>query len=955
MGPMKRPAAQTKEVISFGPFSLVASERLLTKDGVPVELSARAFDALVILLSRPNKVVSKNDLLAEVWPDATVEEGSLRFHIASLRKALGDGKDGARYITTASGRGYCFVAPVSRSNDRSEKSTEATVSFRAANLPLRLSGLVDREEDLEKLSSRLNTARFVTVVGSGGVGKTTVAVAVAHQLSRTFHGAVLFVDLSMVSDPYLVATTVASLLGLSVQSSDATASLIAYLRDKRLLLILDTCEHLIEAVAALTSMIFTAAPYVHILATSRETLQVEGENVYRLDPLAFPPDDLELTADVARTFPATQLFVQRAVASGAQLELNDAEAAVVVNICRKLDGVALAIELAARRVEAYGLHKTATLLDQRLAHLWAGSRTSPPRQKTLQATLDWSYGLLSEKERTVLRRLAVFVGHFTLDAALAVATSEWLDQAAVFSAIDSLVAKSMVAARPIGAMMRYRLLDTTRAYALDIRIDETEAADLAVRHATYYRQWLDQSGAGWFNLSTGTEQAPHFAALNNVRAALEWCFGEGDNSETGVKLAAAAAPVFLMMSLLPECHRWSKRGLLALDQANRGGPEEMHLQAGVGIASMHIHGENETARAALDRSLEIAEDRGDSLNEAGLLGMLHMFHFRGANFGTALRYAQRCQTVARHIEDRAAIALAHSILGRSLLMMGDVGGARAELEQLLNVWSPSLQSSTIYLVYDRHFRAGIALARTLWLQGYPDQAVERARETVKLAERMDHPASLTVLLTWAASIFLWTGDLQSAEEHITSSVAIAESYSLGPLAAVGRARKAQLAIRRGDALDGVASMRSSLEEIHAVRYELITTEFNISLVQGLAAVGQFAEATRLLDDAIRQVETNGDTCYMPELLRLKAGLLQSIVQPRLDEAEKCLMQSLELSRRQGARGWELRSAIDLATLWAHQERHDRGRILLRPVFEQFTEGFETDDLQAAERLLKTLS
>src|SRR5580704_14080764 len=415
MGPMKRPAAQTKEVISFGPFSLVASERLLTKDGVPVELSARAFDALVILLSRPNKVVSKNDLLAEVWPDATVEEGSLRFHIASLRKALGDGKDGARYITTASGRGYCFVAPVSRSNDRSKKSTEATVSFRAANLPLRLSGLVDREEDLEKLSSRLNTARFVTVVGSGGVGKTTVAVAVAHQLSRTFDGAVLFVDLGMLSDPRLVATTVASLLGLSVQSSDATVSLTAYLRDKRLLLILDTCEHLIEAVAALTSMIFTAAPHVHILATSRETLQVEGENVYRLDPLAFPPDDLELTADVARTFPATQLFVQRAVASGAQLELNDAEAAVVVNICRKLDGVALAIELAARRVEAYGLHKTATLLDQRLAHLWAGSRTSPPRQKTLQATLDWSYGLLSEKERMVLRRLAVFVGHFTLD------------------------------------------------------------------------------------------------------------------------------------------------------------------------------------------------------------------------------------------------------------------------------------------------------------------------------------------------------------------------------------------------------------------------------------------------------------------------------------------------------------------------------------------------------------
>ena len=949
------PAAPNKEILSFGPFSLVASERLLTKDGAPVELSARAYEILVTLVSRHNEVISKNDLLAQVWPDVTVEESSLRFHVARLRKALGDGKDGARYISTAAGRGYCFVAPVSRSNGRSEGSGAATVSFSQANLPGRLSGLVDREEDLERLSTRLKATRFVTIVGSGGVGKTTIAVAVAHQLIQAFSGAVLFVDLSMLSDPRLVATTVASLLGLSVQSSDATASLIAYLRDKRLLLILDTCEHLIEAVSALTSIIFTAAPHVHILATSRETLEAEGENIYRLDPLAFPPDDPGLTADVARTFPATQLFVQRAVASGAQLDLSDAEAAIVVSICRKLDGVALAIELAARRVETHGLHQTAILLDQRLAHLWAGPRTAPPRQKTLRATLDWSYGLLSETERMVLRRLAVFVGHFTLDAALAVVTGEPLDQAAAFGAIDSLVAKSMLATRPIGAMMRYRLLDTTRAYALDIRIDETEATDLAMRHATYYRQWLDQSGTEWFNLSTGTEQAPHFAALNNVRAALEWCFDDTGKREVGVRLAAAAAPVFLMMSLLPECHRWSERALRALDKTSRGGPEEMHLQAGLGIASMHIHGENETARAALERSLAIAEEHGDSLNEAGLLGMLHMFHFRGGDFGTALRYAERCRSVARHTEDRAAVALAHSILGRSLLMMGDVSGARAELEELLKVWSPSLQSSTIYLVHDRHFRAGIALARTLWLQGYPVQAVERVRETVKGAERIDHPASLTVLLAWAASIFLWTGDLQSAEEHIASSLAIAESYSLGPLASVGRARKAQLAIRRGDTRDGIASLRRSLEEIHTVRYELITTEFNISLAQGLAAVRQFSEAIGLLDDVIGQVARNGDTCYMPELLRVKAGLLQSLARPRIDEAVMCLMQSLELSRRQGARGWELRSAVDLATLWAHQGQRDRGRELLQPVFEQFTEGFDTADLQAAERVLETLS
>src|SRR5262245_4113212 len=485
-------AAQARDVISFGPFSLIATERLLTKGGVPVELGARSLDILIALVSRPNDTVSKRDLLAQVWPDVTVEEGSLRFHMASLRKALGDGQNGARYITTLAGRGYCFVAPVSRSNDRNNGHGHAApptaADFPHANLPSRLARMVGRADDVAALSTHLMATRFVTIVGAGGVGKTTAAVAVAHDLSKTFAGAVLFVDLGMIGDPELVATAAASMLGLPVRSDDATPGLIAYLRDKRILLVLDTCEHLIDAVAALASRIFMEAPQAHIMATSREALRVEGEHVYRLDPLGCPPDHAGLTAADAQTFAATQLFMERAAASGARLDFSDAEAAIVASICRKLDGVALAIELAARRVEAYGLEQTATLLDQRLTLQWHGPRDAPPRQRTLHATLDWSYGLLSELERAVLRRLAVFLGHFTMDAALAVATSATVDQAQVFSAIDSLIAKSMLATRPIGATMRYRLLDTTRAYALEISIDAAEVADLATRHAGYYRR-----------------------------------------------------------------------------------------------------------------------------------------------------------------------------------------------------------------------------------------------------------------------------------------------------------------------------------------------------------------------------------------------------------------------------------------------------------------------------------
>ncbi len=950
---MMEPAAQTNEVISFGPFILTANERLLTKTGAPVELSARALDVLMVLLSTPNEVVSKHDLLNRVWPDVTVEEGSLRFHIANLRKALGDGQEGARYIATLPGRGYCFVAPISRSSDRRVPQA-AAASFPYVNLPGRLVGMVGRDDDILKLSARLNSTRFVTIVGSGGVGKTTVAVAVGQHLMEAFSGAVLFVDLSMISDPELVSTALASMLGLTIVSSDATPSLIAHLRDRRILLILDTCEHLIAAVAALASNIHMAAPQVHILATSREALQVESEHVYRLDCLACPPDDNGLTAEVAQTFPAPKLFLERAMASGAQLDFSDAEAAIVVGICRKLDGVALAIELAARRVEAYGLHQTAALLDQRLTLLWVGPRTAPPRQKTLQATLDWSYGLLTDTERVVLRRLAIFVGHFTLDAALAIVTSATLDQALLLGAIDSLVAKSMVATRPIGAMMRYRLLDTTRAYALEMNVEAAERTDLAVRHATYYRRWLEQAGSDWSTLSTGMERAPHFAGLNNVRAALEWCFGPSGSVEIGFGLAAAAAPVFLVMSLLPECHRWSERAILALDDAMRGGPEEMHLQAGLGISLTQMQGGSDAARVALNRSLAIAEQRGDILHQAGLLGMLHMFHFRVGDFKIALHYAKHCRTVAGSIDDPSAVALAHSILGRSLLMMGDLGGARVELEALLPIWSRSQRTRSIYLAYDRHYRAGIALARTLWLQGHPASAVARADQAIKGAERMDHPASLVVVLTWAASIFLWTGDLPSAEAHIDSAISMAKANSLEPLAAVGQARKAELAIRRGLALEGVDSLREALETIHAVRYELITTEFDISLVQGMGAIGRLSEAMALLNETMQRVEKNGDAVYMPELLRVKACLHQAMPRPDINEAERCLVQSLELSRRQGAHAWELRSATDLAALYDSQGRTESSSALLRPVFEQFTEGLDTADLKAAERLLATL-
>nr|WP_245973706.1 winged helix-turn-helix domain-containing protein [Bosea caraganae] len=947
---------QTTDAVFFGPFSLIVSERLLTRDGAPVELGARTLDTLIALVSRPNEVIGKRDLMARVWPDVTVEEGSLRFHIAGLRKALGDGKDGARYIATLPGRGYCFVAPLSSPANGARRPAATSVPFRGVTfLPARLERMIGRTDAVAALSAQLAASRFVTIAGSGGVGKTTVAVAVAHDLLEGFDGAALFVDFGMLSDPGIVPVALASMLGISVQSDDPIPSLIAYLRDRHFLLILDNCEHVIEAAAGLAERIFLAAPQVHILATSREPLRVEGEHVHRLAPLTFPPDGPGLTAAAALTFPATQLFLERAAASGARVDLRDEDAAIVARICRKLDGVALAIELAAGRVQAYGLEQTAALLDERLTLLWLGQRTAPPRQKTLQATLDWSYGLLSELERAVLRRLSIFAGHFTLAAALAVASDAAIDQGRVLAAIDSLVAKSMVATRPVGAMMRYRLLDTTRAYARELSAADADFADLATRHATYYRRWLEQSGAEWPSLlNAAAERAPRLADLNNVRAALEWCFGSNGNAGIGVRLAAAAAPVFLAMSLLTDCQRWSERAVLALDDETRAGREEMHLQAALGLSLMFIRGSTETARVALDRSLAIAEDRGDAVDQLQLLAPLHIFHLRLGDFKTALHYARRSSAVAEAIEDPAALALAHSVLGISLHITGDLDGARRELEAALRHGSSFRRAGTVYLGFDHRNWAGIALARTLWLQGHPAQAVERARQTVAEAARMDHPVALSIALNWAISVFLWTGDLRSAEDYTDWFISRAETHSLTPYLAVGRGYKGQLAIRRGDAEAGVENLLASLETLHAARYELVSTAFNISLVRGLAALGRSTEGIAVIDEAIRLVEANGDASYMPELLRVKAIALLSLPQPTSGDAETCLRQSLDLSRRQAARAWELRAAVDLAALWAGQGRPDAARALLQPVFARFDEGSDTADLKAAERLLATL-
>jgi predicted ATPase/DNA-binding winged helix-turn-helix (wHTH) protein len=955
-------SALNRNILSFGRFELSPAERLLTADGARIELGARTLDTLIALASRPNEVLGKRELMAQVWPDVTVEEGSLRFHIAALRRALGDGRDGARYIATLAGRGYCFVAQVTRSAEPPAENA-AAASPAAHFLPARLARMVGRAETVRLIAARLHGSRFVTLAGAGGVGKTTVAVAVAHELLAAFEGAVVFVDLGMLRDASAVASSLAAILGLSVQSDDPLPELLTYLRDRRMLIVLDCCEHVIEAAARLAESLFMAAPSVHILATSREALRVEGEFVHRLAPLAVPPDDPGLTAAQALAFSATQLFLERAVANGARAEFDDADAAIVARICRKLDGVALALELAAGRVATYGLAQTASLLDQRLALQWPGARTAPPRQRSLNATLDWSYSLLSETERAVLGCLAVFVGHFTLAAAQAVAGTAAPDPAAFLDSIENLVAKSMLATHPVGARMRYRLLDTTRAYLLGIGADP---AARAARHAAFYLSWLEQIATAWPHLSDAGERASLRGDLGNARAALEWCFGPEGDGPLGVRLAVAAAPVFLAMSLLTECRLWSQRALDALDDATSGGRMEMRLQATLGLSMMWTRGNSAAAHAALNRSIAIAEAQGDVISQIQLFAPLHVFRLRSGEFRTALRHANHVRALSHAVEDPAAVSLARMLLGFSRHLAGELADARREFEAALRLQhdpfaNEASQPSPGTLTGDAMAApivalaasaCGSALARTLWLQGHPEQALQRVHQTFADAALVDHPVTLFVALTWAISVLLWNGHLDDAETQIARFAAHAEAYAMRPQIVIGRGFQGELAISRGDTASGIALLESSLHELHALGYEMLTTAFNIALVQGYSAIGNTGSGLELVNETIRLVEANGDLCYMPELLRMKAGLLRRGGPGLEDEAESCLAASLAMSRSQGALAWELRSSIDLAQRLAEQSRSDEAAALLHAVCARFTDGMRTADLVTAAGLLE---
>src|SRR5271170_2965116 len=939
-----RRSSQSNDVVSFGPFSLFAAERLLKKADEPIPLGDRALDLLIALAERAGEVVTHKELISTVWPDVTVEEGNLRFQMATLRKALGDGRDGVRYVSTVAGRGYCFVAPVTRSTAaRTVPVTGIATTERVQKLPPRPARMVGRDDTVRALAEQLQVRRFVSIVGAGGIGKTTVAISVAHALLDGFNGAVFFVDLAALTDAELVPTAVASALGFMVQTQDPVVSLLAFVGDKKILLVLDNCEHVIGVAAALAERVVCEAPQAHILATSREALRVEGEHVHLLYSLECPSEDAGLTATEALEYPAAQLFMERAAASGYGAVLSDIDAPIVARICRRLDGIALAVELAASRVGSVGIRGTSELLENRFSLLWHGRRTALPRHETLNAMLDWSYRLLSEREKVVLCRLSVFVGDFTLQAASSVASETDADQADVIDAVASLVTKSLVSATVINESTYCRLLDTTRTYAATKLAERGETDRIARSHAIVYSKFLEhdetiQSLFGEHDLSKYT---PH---IGNVRAALGWGLSDHGDVAVGIELATWAAPLLIGLSLLEECRTWCERALAALDDASRGASHEMILQEAMAISSMLTRGNSDHVRVELERGFALADAFRDRARQLRLL--VGLFHFLGrrGDFRGTLAVAEQASTIAQAAEHPAGTVWAEWWLGISHHFLGNQALSQLRLE---HGFALAVEVGT----FNSNFFGGLAqritvllgLARTLWLRGFSDRALRIVQGAIGEAANRDSPVPICLSLVYASTVLLWTGDLSGASGLVEQLIVHAGRYSLEPYRAIGIGLKGELAIARDEPESGLDLLRTALETLRTQHYNILLPDFIRASAEGLRKTGQFEEALFTIDGAIARATNSGVELDLSELLRIKSQILAA--QHDRESALNCLTDALTVARAQSALAWELRSAMALARLLAEDGQREQARDALALVYDSFTEGFETADLK----------
>jgi non-specific serine/threonine protein kinase len=815
----------------IGPFVLDGSMPVLMHAGASVGLGKRAVKVLEVLVAAAPEYVSKVSLIEAAWPGVIVEESNLAVQISAIRRALAKG-EGEGWLETLPGRGYRFVGPVTRVAE----PAASRASVVASNLPEPLTSLVGRERERQEVNALLGVHRLVTLTGTGGVGKTRLALSVASGATGRFPDGVWLVELSPLSDRYLVPQAVASALGLKEEAGvELTKTLIAHLRSRQVLVVLDNAEHVLSAAAQLIDGLLRHCPAVRVLVTSREHTGVPGEQTYRVPSLSLPDTKQPLSARALGEYEAVQLFVERARLHVPQFAFTDRNAEIIATICWRLDGIALAIELAAARLRSMTVDEINERLDHRFALLTGAARMVPPRQQTLRAAIDWSYALLRAEEKRVLCTASVFAGGFTSDALERVVAEEPLEQADVLDVLTSLVDKSLVVAEDREGRTRYRLLESLQQYAAEQLPSLADVRRCYQGHLQYFVQLAESAEPKL----TASDQQTWLDRLelehDNLRVALTRSTTAAGDAEVGLRLASALSRFWFLRGYLREGRGWLTKLLASAPDSE----DETHARAQnwAGIFASK-QGDHEGAKELFEGSLRCWEALNDRRGMGTVLSNQGLLAYDQGDYRAARALHEQSLAIDRELGDQWGIAVSLIHLSGLAMVQGDYAAARALNDESLALFRESGDRAQTANAL-RH------LGKLYSQEGDNASARELFHESVAICRELGDQSGIAWALNGLGVSARHEGDEALARQLFDESLAIFEQLGDREGTASSLHNLGLLAASRGDH-DGA---RAYQEQCLVIYRELRDRSGAASSIEALAMIaldrGHHARALRL--------------------------------------------------------------------------------------------------------------
>jgi predicted ATPase/DNA-binding winged helix-turn-helix (wHTH) protein len=949
------------EVILIGSTEVSSATGEIFRGGETGLLGRRALAVLVALAEADGEMVATETLMRSVWPGSIVEHNTLQSHVSMLRKALGPDRD---RLETYSGRGYRLrtrlpvSAPASsRPGDpTSPASTRAgSVPGASDNLPTSPSQLIGREAQVASLRSLLRRGSVVTLTGPGGIGKTRLGLETARRSRGEFPGGVFFVDLAAVSTGSEVMTAVLSSIGTQRHFHASIEDRVKGLGQSGALVVMDNCEHVVEVAARVAETIVRSNEAAVVLATSREPLRAEGEYVFRVPGLDLPASGT-LGPSALLACDSVKLFMDRSTIGRERLAMREVLAVDIAQICCRLDGNPLAIELAAARADSIGIEEFAMRLDDCLSILVDGRRTALPRHQTLRATLEWSYGLLTRDERKVFHRLAVFAGGFTLSAACRVVRGDEFSESDVLDLLSSLVNKSLVATDADPARRRYRLLETSRAYALEQLTASGEFDGVARAHTRYYTELLDTSDIRTSVAINEFARDRFRPEIDNARAALNWAFSPAGDAQAGFGLASVTVILMYELLLLEECAAVASRALAAM--AGRAGTQrmmELRVRTSLAASLVYLRGPVSSTVAAWNSVLSIARE----LHEAGyelraLWGLWTCRTYAGMP-ALALRHAQEYAS----IEQSTPIDVRKSgdrIIGIAHHYLGNHAAARRHLELFISQYQHGSQSVPHATLIDHATLARATLARVLLFCGSLDRARDAAEIAIKEALAAEDPVAICyVAVECALPISTLLQDTTAARRYLMVLRSASEKHGSMFWKLLDQCYQALLDTDGEVDFDALMRLRRGIEGLHDLAFDTYSIDLRNRFAHLLHRVGRIDEALAFANRTLEHARARAEHLWEPELLRTRAWLTIESGGPAADrDAHADLQLALELARAQGALPLELRAATQMAKLLAARGQRAQAQDLLQHVCGRFTEGRQWRDLQEAWALAASL-